>query len=70
MNKYQWAIRIAKYFNLNYRLIVPIPSKTLKQRAMRPLRDGLNIGKARKELNAKFLSLKKSLALLSQRVKA
>jgi len=69
MSKYQWAIRVAKHFNLDHKLIIPVSSKTLKQKARRPKKDDLNLTKAKKELNTKLLSLKEALVLLNQRIK-
>jgi len=69
MNRYQLAVKVAKYFNLDHKLILPVSSKVLKQRAPRPKKDDLNITKAKKELKTKLLSLKEALALLNQRIK-
>jgi len=69
MNKYQWATRVAKYFNLDYKLVLPVSSKSLGQKAPRPKKDDLNIAKAKRELKTKLLSLKESLGLISQRIK-
>ena len=63
MNKYQWAVKVAKHFNSYHKLIVPVSSKTLRQKARRPKKDDLNLAKARKELNTKLLSLKEALAV-------
>jgi AAA+ ATPase superfamily predicted ATPase len=66
MNKYQWAVRVAQHFNLDDKLIVPILSKDLKQKALRPQKNDLNTTKAQKELNTKLLSLKEALILITK----
>ena len=67
MNKYEWAVRLAKHFRLNSSLIEPVSTKSFGARARRPLKGDLNIGKARSELSANMLSLKESLRLLETR---
>lgn len=69
MSKYQWARRVAEYFNLNHELVVPVSSKELGQKAPRPQKDDLNIEKTKRDLKTKLLSLEKSLDLIKSRVK-
>lgn len=68
MNKYQWAVRVAKYFNLDYKLIIPVSSKSLGQKVRRPKKGDLNTLKARKELKIKLLSLNEALGLLKKTI--
>ncbi|MCK4781667.1 SDR family oxidoreductase [Candidatus Parcubacteria bacterium] len=67
MSKYQWALKTARYFNLDPRLVTPVSTNNLKQRAMRPKKDDLNIYKAQKELKTKMFSLNESLNFFKAR---
>lgn len=66
MNKYQWAKRAAEYFKLNSKLIIPVSTRSLKQRAARPRKSDLNIQKSKKELKTKLFSLKEELELFKK----
>lgn len=68
MSKYQWAIKIAKHFKLNHKLIIPALTKNLGQKALRPPKSDLNITKAINELNTKIFSLKESMSFLEKRI--
>ena len=62
MSKYQWALKTAKYFNLDPKLVIPVSTNNLKQRAKRPKKDDLNIQKVQKELETKMFLLDESLS--------
>ncbi len=50
MNRYEFTLRIADYYKLDKALVHPIKTEELKQKAPRPLKSGLIIDKARREL--------------------
>ncbi len=60
ISRFDFALRIAKFFNLNERLIKPILTKELNQPAARPLRSGLITLKAETELGYKPYSLEET----------
>lgn len=60
LSRYDFTKRIAKFFNLDEKLIQPIKTKELKQPAARPLKSGLIILKAETELNYKPLSIEET----------
>lgn len=64
LSRFDFAIRIAKFFNLDEKLIKSIATKELNQPAPRPLKSGLIILKAETELNYKAHSIEESLALM------
>lgn len=66
MNRYEFAKKVAKFFNLNPKLIIPVSTSSLRQKAKRPKKDDLNIDKARKELKTKLLSLQEALVVLKK----
>ena len=59
----EFALRIAKIFNLSSDLISPISTGELRQAAPRPLRSGLVIDKAERELYISFRTMDESLKL-------
>lgn len=61
LNIYQIAQQIAEVFNLDASLIKEISSKTLNQRANRPVKTGFNLEKTQRVLNLKVNSFKEDL---------
>ena len=51
LSVYDFAIKIAKAFNLDENLIQPVTTSMLSEKARRPLKTGLNLSKIRKEIN-------------------
>ncbi|NWG27405.1 MAG: dTDP-4-dehydrorhamnose reductase [Ignavibacteriaceae bacterium] len=66
LSRYDFTIRIADYFNLEKKLIIPITTEELKQPARRPLKSGLLILKAETELGYKPHSINESLAAMKK----
>lgn len=64
LNRYEFTLKIAEYFNLSKNLIIPIITKDLNQLASRPLKSGLIIDKAKKELNYQATSIEKTFELM------
>ena len=50
LSRYDFAVRIAEHYGLNKELIIPVTTESLKQPAPRPLKSGLIIRKAEREL--------------------
>lgn len=51
LNRYEFTLKIADFFELDKKLIIPIKTSELNQKAKRPLKSGLVIDKAKQELN-------------------
>lgn len=66
LNRYDFTIRIAKYFGLDEKLIKPIQTKELNQPAPRPLNSGLINLKAETELDYKPLTILDTLKLMNE----
>ncbi len=66
LSRYEFTLRIAEVFNLDRSLITTITTPELKQPAPRPLRGGLNIGKAQTELGYSPIDLDASLQLMKK----
>lgn len=64
LSRYNFTLRIAKFFNLDTQLIKPILTKDLNQPAARPLNSGLINLKAETELDYKPHSIEESLELM------
>lgn len=64
LSRYEFALLIAEVFSLDKRLIIALPTNQLHQEARRPLRGGLIIEKAKRELKTKILSAKDGLILM------
>jgi dTDP-4-dehydrorhamnose reductase len=56
MSRYEFARVICSVFNLNQKLILPISTIELRQKAERPLRAGLKIDKVAKKISGIVLS--------------
>lgn len=66
LNRYDFTIIIANYFNLNKNLIKRIKTEELNQPARRPLKSGLITIKAQSELGYKPHTILQSLELMKQ----
>lgn len=67
-NRYEFALNIAELFNLDKKLIIPILTDELKQPAKRPLKGGLIISKAEKELGYKPHSIVEALQIIKKQL--
>lgn len=63
LTRLEFAVRVARFFNLDERLIHPITTVELQQPAKRPLRSGLITEKAERELYYKFRDVEESLSI-------
>jgi dTDP-4-dehydrorhamnose reductase len=61
LTPYDMALQTARLFNLNSDLIEKVNASTFSQTARRPLKTGLDISKARKELNYEPMSFEEGL---------
>jgi dTDP-4-dehydrorhamnose reductase len=66
LSRYDMALGIASYFNLDTDLIKPVDSIDLDQKAKRPLKGGLRIDRALKLLKTRLLGLEQGLRLMSE----
>jgi dTDP-4-dehydrorhamnose reductase len=64
LSRYQTAMKTAIHFKLNPKLIKPISTNQMGQKARRPLRGGLKIDKARKLLKTRLIGLDEGLKLM------
>jgi len=62
------AQRVADYFHLDKKYILPITTASLKQPALRPLKTGFIIEKAEKELSYRPHSLEEGLKIISEQL--
>lgn len=70
VNRFEFAIMIADFFNLNKELIIPTTTGMLKQPARRPLNSGLITIKAETELGYKPYSIVEALAIIKKQLNA
>ena len=68
LSKYDFAVKIADKLGLNKNLIQGIDTKSLGQKAKRPMRAGLDTSKVRKEISGNLLSLDEALDVLKRKV--
>jgi dTDP-4-dehydrorhamnose reductase len=68
LNRFEFAVIIADYFNLDKSLILPIVTEELKQPAKRPLKSGLITIKAETELGYKPHSIIEALAIIKKQL--
>jgi dTDP-4-dehydrorhamnose reductase len=61
IDRYNFTLTLADVFGLDKKLVKPVATSELKQRARRPLYAPLNVAKAEKELGVKMLSAKEGL---------
>jgi dTDP-4-dehydrorhamnose reductase len=66
LSRYDFTLRIADFFNLDKKLIIPISTKELNQPARRPLKSGLLTLKAEAELSYKPHTLNESFAIIKR----
>ena len=66
LSRYDFTIRIADFFYLDKRLIIPITTEELKQPARRPLKSGLLILKAETELGYKPHTITEALSAMKK----
>lgn len=66
LSRYDFTLRIADYFGLDKRIIIPITTEELKQPARRPLRSGLLILKAETELGYKPHTITEALSAMKK----
>ncbi len=70
MTPFDIAIRTAEFFKLDKSLIKPTDSTKFKQPAVRPLKTGFIIDKARKELGYRPHTFEQGLSMVSQQLNA
>lgn len=68
INRYEFALKISRIFNLNQKLITPITTTELKQKAQRPLLSGLKTDKIKNNINIKLFSCYEGLNILKKQL--
>lgn len=68
LNRYEFTLRIADFFGLDKSLIKKIKTEELKQIARRPLKSGLKIEKAERELDYFPKSIEKSFEKMKEEI--
>jgi len=66
LSRFNFAKKIAEVFDLDGKLVKPVTSDKFKQIAERPKRCCLNVSKAEKELDVRFLSVEEGLTLMKE----
>lgn len=66
ISRFDFTLRIAKYFSLDEKLIVPIQTKELNQPAARPLKSGLITIKAETEIGFKPHTIEETFSLMQK----
>jgi dTDP-4-dehydrorhamnose reductase len=66
LSRYDFALRIARYFGYDHELISSIDTASLKQPSPRPLLGGVRIDKARHFLSSPIFTVEESLAFLKK----
>src|SRR3989338_1626435 len=61
MNRFEFALTVARFFALDERLLKPVKTAELGPVARRPLKAGMKINKAKKELQTKLLGVREAL---------
>jgi dTDP-4-dehydrorhamnose reductase len=68
MSRYDFAMAIARIFNLNKKLISPIKTSALKQPAQRPLRSGFITLKAQTDLDARMSGIDQGVLIMKNQI--
>jgi dTDP-4-dehydrorhamnose reductase len=68
VTRFEFAVRLAKFFGLDPKLIHPIKTAQLRQPAARPLRSGLITLKAEVDLGFKPSTIEEGLATLKSQL--
>jgi dTDP-4-dehydrorhamnose reductase len=68
MSKAEFALKVAKSFDFDKKLIVPVKTAALKQAAVRPLRSGFITLKAETTLGLKTTSIEQGLLVLKSQI--
>lgn len=69
LTNYEFALEAAKVFNLNSKLIIPVSSLELEEKAVRPLNTGFDITKARSVLGYSPTSIFDGLTQVNSQMK-
>lgn len=66
LSRYDFSMRIARFFGYDHELVYPIDTASLSQPARRPLLGGVRIERAQKLLRSPFFTVEESLAYLKE----
>lgn len=68
VNRYEFAIALARVFGFNKKLITAVKTSSMKQPAQRPLKSGLITLKAQTDLNLKISGIEQGLSILKNQL--
>lgn len=68
VNRYEFALRIAKVFNLNTKFIKPVTTEESKQKSPRPKKAGLRTDKTQNELKIKPMGIEDGLLKMKEQM--
>lgn len=68
IGRYEFALKVAKTFNLNKKLIHPIKTVDLNQKSPRPMKSNFDLSKATRDLGIKFNNVDKGLSILKEQL--
>jgi dTDP-4-dehydrorhamnose reductase len=70
LSRHQFAVKLAKFFGFDKKLIVPVKTAGLKQPAPRPLRSGFITLKAETQLGIKMSNVEQGMAIIKNQLGA
>jgi dTDP-4-dehydrorhamnose reductase len=68
VNRYEFALTLARVFHYGKKLITPVKTSSLKQAAVRPLRSGFITLKTQIDLGVKLSGIEQGLVILKHQV--
>ena len=66
VDRHTFAKKIAEYFNLDAELLIPVTTEELKQKALRPLRIGLDTSKIERELEMNMVGIEEGILIFKK----
>lgn len=70
LNRYDYAVKLAKFFGFDKKLVVPTKTMALKQPAPRPLRSGFITLKAETQLGIKMSNVEQGFSIIKNQLNA
>lgn len=61
MDRYTFAKNVAKIFELDESLLIPVPTDKLGQKAKRPLKAGMKVDKVQKDISIRLMDVREGL---------
>ena len=70
VSRYEFALALARIFEFNKKLVMPVKTAQLKQAAMRPLRSGFITLRATTDLNIRMNGVERGLTIFKNQLSA